>query len=136
MLNWCTLLFGLVFGTIDAITLPVIKGVSTGWAFKWMVIPFILYASTPFIFLQGLAGESLVILNLVWDLFSDVVVTIIGLGFFEETIPTTKLVGVGLSFVSLFLMTYEGDGWSAMLDRNIAALRQAAGGLFSSRNLR
>ena len=134
MLNWRTLLFGLLFGTIDAITLPLIKGVSSGWSFKWMILPFLLYASTPFIFLRGLAGESLVILNLVWDLFSDVVVTIIALFFFAETIPTTKLVGVGLSFISLFLMTYEGDGWNEMLDRNIAALKQAAGG-FLSRNL-
>ena len=60
--------------------------------------------------------------------------TIIALFFFAETIPTTKLVGVGLSFISLFLMTYEGDGWNEMLDRNIAALKQAAGG-FLSRNL-
>jgi hypothetical protein len=134
MFNWRTLLFGLLFGTIDAITLPIIKGVSTGWPFKLMIIPFLLYASTPFIFLRGLAGESLVILNLVWDLFSDVVVTIIGLFIFAETIPTTKLVGVGLSFISLFLMTYEGDGWNDMLDRNIAVLKQAAGG-FLSRNL-
>jgi hypothetical protein len=132
MLNWRTLGFGLLFGTLDAVTLPVIKGVSTGWPFKWMVIPFLLYASTPFIFLKGLAGESLVILNLVWDLFSDVIVTIIGLFVFAEKIPTTKLVGVALSFVSLFLMTYEGDGWSEMLDRNIAALKQAAGGVFTN----
>ena len=128
MLNIHTLIFGLLFGTIDACSLPIIKAVSAGLNFKWMAIPFMLYAASPFVFLKGLAGESLTILNLVWDLSSDVIVTLIGLFFFKEVIPSTKLIGVCLSFIALFLMSYDGDGWNNWIDTNIARVKKAVRG--------
>ena len=126
MINFRTLLFGVLFGAIDATSLPIIKNVSLGWDFKWMLIPFVLYAASPFLFLKGLATESLTILNLVWDLSSDVIITLIGLLVFRETIPPLKMLGVCLSFVALFLMTYEGDGWNAWLASNFERVRKAA----------
>jgi multidrug transporter EmrE-like cation transporter len=111
MFKYTTLLFGLLFGILDAIALPVVKGVSIGWKPLLMIIPTVIYAINPFIFLKALGTESLSIMNLVWDLSSDVIVTLIGVFGFGEHIPRTKLFGVVLSFVSLFLMTYEGDGW-------------------------
>ena len=116
MFNLRTLFYGVVFGLLDAIGLPTIKAVSTGGlSFKWMVLPFVLYASSPFILLKGLAGETLTILNLIWDLSSDLIITIIGLFFFGETIGYTKGLGVCLSFVALFLMSYE----SVMLEKTL-----------------
>jgi hypothetical protein len=123
-----TLLFGLVFGILDALCLPIVKSVSIGTlAPAMMLIPAILYGASPFIFLKGLEGETLTILNLVWDLTSDVVVTLIGLFVFAEQISSIKKIGVLLSFVSLFLMTYEGDGISEAIDSNIAKIRGALG---------
>ena len=125
MLNLRTLLFGLMFGILDAIRLPVIKGVNTGlFSYKWMFVPFLLYAASPFLFLQGLKGESLTILNLVWDLTSDVIVTVIGLGFFAESISSTKMLGVCLSFIALFLMSYEGGVLTEAIDSNVAKLKK------------
>lgn len=118
MLRWRTLLFGLLFGALDSIALPVIKGVSIGWNPLYMAIPLVLYAASPFVFLKALSGESLTIMNLVWDLTSDVIVTLIGLFVFREYITPTKLLGVFFSFVSLFLMTYEGNGWNQFLSEN------------------
>lgn len=126
MLNVRTLLFGLLFGAIDAISLPVVKGVSKRMLnFQWMVLPFLLYASTPFIFLKGLQGETLTILNLVWDLSSDLIVTIIGLFFFGETIGYTKALGVCLSFVSLFLMSYESEAFENVLAGGMRRVKEA-----------
>ncbi len=112
MLNWRTLGFGLLFGLMDAITLPVVKNVSVGWNKAWMILPVLFYASSPFVFLSALGSESLTIMNLVWDLVSDITVTLIGLFIYREYVSPVKLVGVALSFVSLFLMTYEGNGWN------------------------
>ena len=123
-----TLLFGLIFGLLDALCLPIVKSVSLGTiAPAMMIIPLILYGASPFIFLLGLKGETLTILNLVWDLTSDVVVTLIGLLVYAEQISSIKKLGVLLSFVSLFLMTYEGDGISEAIDSNIAKIRGALG---------
>jgi multidrug transporter EmrE-like cation transporter len=125
MLNWRTLSFALLFGLLDAIGLPIVKAVSNGWNIRWMIVPLILYALSPFIFLLGLRGETLTILNLAWDLTSDVVVTFIGLVFFAEKISSVKKIGVALSFLSLLLMTYEGDGWHEFIDGHFDTLQRA-----------
>jgi drug/metabolite transporter (DMT)-like permease len=117
-INWRTLQYGLTFGAIDSIALPIIKGVSNGWNWWLIFIPVILYGASPFLFLKALEKETLTIMNLVWDMTSDLAVTLIGLLFFSEKLPPLKLLGVALSFVSLFLMTYEGDGWNDYLTRN------------------
>lgn len=106
--NWLTILYGLLLAAIDGIALPILKGVRfNGWE-RWMLsIPIGLYALNPIIFFKALANESLTIMNLVWDLMSDVLITLIGLFYFKEKISFTKSIGVGLSFISLFLMTYD-----------------------------
>jgi multidrug transporter EmrE-like cation transporter len=77
-----------------------------------------LYGMSPLIFLKALEKETLTIMNLVWDMTSDLIVTLIGIFVFAEKLSPLKLLGVALSFVSLFLMTYEGDGWNDYLTRN------------------
>lgn len=118
MFNIRTLLFGLGFGLLDATALPIIKNVSKGWNLWWMVIPMIIYGLSPFMFLKALSAETLTIMNLVWDLSSDVIITLIGLFVFAENVPPVKLLGVSFSFIALFLMTYEGDGWNEFLSSN------------------
>lgn len=123
MLNVRTLLYGLTFGVIDGISLPLIKAVKSGWDFKWMIVPFLFYASTPFIFLKGLAGESLTILNLIWDLSSDIIVTFIGLFIFKEVLSPSKMLGVLLSVISIILMTYDMNGLDTFIDKNISHVK-------------
>ena len=128
MFNWRTLLFGFAFGLLDSLALPLIKNVSLGWSFKWMVLPIIAYAASPLIFLSALKKESLTIMNLVWDLTSDVTVTLIGLFIFSEKLPPVKMFGVVLSFLSLLMMTYEGDGWNEFISRNYNKVAETFGG--------
>ena len=114
--NFVPLLFGGLLALIDAVALPILKGVKTeNWP-RWLLgIPIGLYALNPLIFFSALGSESLTIMNLIWDLMSDIVVTLIGILFFKEVIPTTKRVGIALSFISLLLMSYEGDGLGEFL---------------------
>jgi drug/metabolite transporter (DMT)-like permease len=48
------------------------------------------------------------IMNLVWNLTSNVVVTLIGILLLKEVVSPTKAFGIALSFLALFFMTYEG----------------------------
>jgi multidrug transporter EmrE-like cation transporter len=118
MIYWRTIFFGLTFGLLDSIALPMVKRVSNGADYRWMILPMLMYAASPFIFLEALKEETLTIMNLVWDLTSDLVVTFIGIFFFMEKISHVRLVGVVLSLLSLSLMAYEGDGWNDYLQTN------------------
>jgi drug/metabolite transporter (DMT)-like permease len=122
MLNWRTIGFGLAFGTLDSIALPIIKGVSTGWNPLYMIIPVLLYGASPFLFLKALEKETLTIMNLVWDLTSDLIVSFIGLVIFAERLPPLKAIGVLFSFIGLFLMSYEGNGWNDWLAAQVRRL--------------
>lgn len=123
MINWRTLTYGLTFGTIDAIALPIVKGVSTGWDKAWMLLPVLVYASSPFILLSALREESLTIMNLVWDLTSDIIITFIGLVVFAESLSPMKFLGVCFSFLALFCMSYESATVNEFLTANLQRLR-------------
>lgn len=126
MFNLHTLGFGAIFGLLDATALPIVKAVSANHLkIVWMIIPFLLYAASPFIFLRALKTETLTIMNLVWDLTSDLIVTFIGLVFFGETIGYTKALGVCLSFVALSLMSYESEAFESALAGGVRRLTEA-----------
>jgi multidrug transporter EmrE-like cation transporter len=121
-INWRTLAYGLSFGALDATALPVVKAVSKGANPAWMIVPVLLYGASPFLLLSALRQETLTIMNLVWDLTSDVVVTFIGLIIFGETISPVKGLGVAASFIALTLMSYENHALNDFLTRNYRAL--------------
>jgi len=123
-LNWRTLTYGVAFGALDSIALPIVKGVSMGWDPAWMVIPAILYAGSPFLFLTALRQETLTIMNLVWDLTSDLVVTFIGLVIFAETISPIKALGVCISMIGLIMMSWESPTVNDYLSRNFTAVKE------------
>ena len=126
MINWRTLLFGLGFGLIDSIALPITKAVSNGLNKWYMAIPMLFYAFSPLVFLKALSSESLTVMNLVWDLSSDIIVTLIGLFVFAEKISPVKLMGVVVGMCSLFLLAYDSPEWNGFLAENF----RMKGGIF------
>lgn len=121
--NLRTIGYGLTFGAIDATALPIVKAVSKGWNQAWMLVPALLYGFTPFLLLSALREETLTIMNLVWDLTSDITVTIIGLFVFGEVLSPVKTLGVAVSFVGLALMSYESDTMNNFLSHNYQNIR-------------
>jgi multidrug transporter EmrE-like cation transporter len=111
MIHWRTLAFGLGLAANDIFMMPFVKHIVNGWPFSWIVIPMLAYSMNPIIFYFAMKAESMAIMNMVWNLTSNVVVTLVGLFLFKEVITTTKAFGILLSFIALFFMTYEGDGW-------------------------
>ncbi len=126
-MNWTTLGYGLTFGLLDSIALPMVKWVHNGANAWWMLVPILIYAANPLIFLNAMKTETLTVMNLVWDLTSVLLITLIGLFVFRETLPPLKVLGVFVSLIGLFLMTYEGNGWNEYLVRNFRNVREAMG---------
>jgi len=101
-----SLLFGAAMASVDVVILSILKALNLGWikGAVWMIFSAAIYALQPFMFLKSLQFESLTVMNLMWDMMSDVLVTIIGLWYFKEQLTVKKLCGVGLSFVSIYLL--------------------------------
>lgn len=102
-------LYGFFMASIDVFMLGILKMISTG-AIKnmwWMTLPTIVYAFQPWIFLQSLRVESMIVMNLLWDLISDVLVTGSGLLYFKEKLSQTKTIGVIFSLIGIYLMSCE-----------------------------
>jgi drug/metabolite transporter (DMT)-like permease len=104
--------FGGAMATIDALILSGLKAYSIGWI-QWrgiLLVSMLVYAFQPLLFLQSLQYNGLTVMNLLWDVMSDVVVTIIGLFYFKEKLTKFKKMGVMLSLVSIILLTWkDGD---------------------------
>ena len=116
-INWIPVAYGAVMAGIDVFMLGIIKTVSkdTSRFIKWMVLPTLIYAIQPWIFLSSLRFESLIVMNLMWDLISDILVTATGFLYFKEKIGPYKTLGVILSFVSIILMSLQDGNWEDFL---------------------
>jgi drug/metabolite transporter (DMT)-like permease len=105
------ILFGFLMASIDVSMLGIIKSFSIGSlkSILWMVVPTVVYAIQPWIFLKSLSFTTMITMNLMWDILSDILVTGVGLFYFKEKVSSTKLLGILFAFVSIFLLTYEDD---------------------------
>jgi drug/metabolite transporter (DMT)-like permease len=104
--------FGGTMALIDALILSSLKAYNLGW-FQWrgiLLISMLVYSMQPLLFLQSLQYNSLTVMNLLWDVMSDVVVTAIGVFYFSEKLTKFKKLGVFFSIISIFLLTWhDGD---------------------------
>lgn len=109
--EWIPLSFGVLMALIDVFMLGLIKSISLNVPkyVTWMIAPTIIYALQPWLFLKSLEYESLIVMNLIWDLASDLFVTLLGFFYFGERVGYYKRIGVFLSFVSLILLA-SGNG--------------------------
>lgn len=95
--------------TVDVFMLGILKAINLGWVSKSLIfLPTLIYAMQPWVFLTSLDYESLTVMNLLWDVLSDILVTVEGLYFFQEKVSRTKMLGVGLSLISVFLLSWNG----------------------------
>jgi drug/metabolite transporter (DMT)-like permease len=104
--------FGGSMALIDAFVLSFLKAYNLGWI-QWrgiIVISMLIYSFQPIIFLESLNHNSLTVMNLLWDVMSGVIVTVIGLFYFSEKLTKFKKLGVLFSFISIILLTWkDGD---------------------------
>lgn len=104
--------FGGTMALIDALILSSLKAFNLGWI-QWrgiLLISMLVYSMQPLLFLQSLQYNSLTVMNLLWDVMSDVVVTAIGVFYFSEKLTKFKKLGVFFSIISIFLLTWhDGD---------------------------
>ena len=102
------LAYGSTLAGIDAFAFSFVKAIHTGWIKEYfMFIPVLMYSVQPLILYSSLNYETLVVMNFMWDLFSDILLTTIGLFVFKEKITSVKMLGVFFAFLSLILLNWN-----------------------------
>jgi len=101
--------YALYLSLVDAVVLSILKAkslgiLSGGWIFP---LAFMAYGSQSLIFYNSLSVESLTIMNIMWDVMSDVIVTAIGIFVFKESLNTTQSIGILLSIIGIAMLGYK-----------------------------
>lgn len=107
MFAWRSVFYGIVMSLIDAGMMLLVKKVSlstTNNILVRMIFPTVLYALEPWVFLSAMKYESMVIMNIIWNLVSNLLVTGFGILYFGEKIHGIRLVGFVLAIISLFML--------------------------------
>lgn len=103
------LAFASLMALIDTFVLSGLKKYSAGDHSYGLAIPIgmLIYSLQPLLFLQSLRYESMTVMNILWDIMSDLSVTLIGLIYFKERLTPLKMLGLSFAFVAIVLLSYD-----------------------------
>ena len=106
-------LYALYLASVDAIIMPLLKAKRTGMLTGTWMLPFatFIYAMQPLVFYQALSLESMTIMNMLWDVMSDILVAVIGIFVFGESLTKIQMLGLVFSLIGITLLGYK-DGFS------------------------
>jgi len=93
---------------IDSFVLSWLKEYTLG-TISWVYLPIgmMIYGLQPLIFLKSLQYETMTVMNILWDMISDVLVTGIGLFYFKEKLSSIKMLGLAFAFIAIVLLSYD-----------------------------
>ena len=117
-MNFLPYLYALYMATVDAIVMPLLKakkiGILTG---NWMFpLAALVYATQPLVFYKSLSSNSMTVMNLLWDVMSDVLVAIIGIFVFGETLSPLQWLGMVFAILGITLLGCCDDGKGGVKD--------------------
>jgi multidrug transporter EmrE-like cation transporter len=102
-------LYALYLAGIDGIMMPLLKAKKLGMLTGAWVFPLtsLIYAIQPLVFYQSLSLESMTIMNILWDVMSDIIVAIIGIFVFGESLTKIQMLGFVFSLIGITLLGYK-----------------------------
>ena len=109
MFNIVPLAMATGMASIDALVMAGMKQYDMG-VIPWrgiVPIAMLIYSFQPYIFLQALQYESMTVMNILWDIISDILVTVLGIFYFKEQISSMKQVGLAFAFISIVLFSVD-----------------------------
>jgi multidrug transporter EmrE-like cation transporter len=103
------ILFGIVMALIDITMMGTLKFIDQGKLAYAVGLPIatLLYAFQPYVFLKAMAHSNMLTTNLIWNLASNIMVTLLGVFFFKEKVKGLKWLAIGLSLFSLGIFAYS-----------------------------
>jgi len=102
------ILIALILAINDVFSFGMVKQIMLdNKSLYWLIIPMVLYSLQILILYFGLKETSITVLNISWNLISNILVTIMGLYFFGEKINDLKTIALIFAVVSIVLFTID-----------------------------
>jgi len=100
--------FGVLMALLDIVMMATTKMISMKEITygNGLIFATLTYALQPYIFLKALNYENMTVVNLIWNLVSNVIVTLSGVFFFSESIKGLRWLAICMSIVSLTIFAY------------------------------
>jgi uncharacterized membrane protein len=98
-------IYGAILALLDVFTLSLVKKAHFTKTLVFLVVASVISILQLSIFYKAMAFTSITVLNLSWDLISDIFVTLFGLFVLKEKVSSQQLLGVVSAFISIFLMS-------------------------------
>ena len=111
MAGFTPILFGVSMSVLDVIMMSLGKFAmkrKIGYGLA-LTIATLAYSLEPYLFFTALQYESLTAMNLIWDLSSDILVTLVGIFYFKESIKGLRWLAVLFAVFSIILFAYTHD---------------------------
>jgi len=104
------IVFGVAMALVDVVMMFTSKFVHLGAVSYGVGLPIAVaaYALQPYLFMKGMNYEGMAAMNLIWNLSSNVIITVAGVFLFKESIRGLRWVAILMSVFSLGLFAYTG----------------------------
>jgi drug/metabolite transporter (DMT)-like permease len=107
-MKYIPVLFGLAMALVDVFVLGALraKHEQPEKISKWVLpVAFVVYGLQSLVFYKSLDYSSLVVMNMLWDVASDILVSLVGFLFFKEVLTKSQIAGVLFGIISIFLLS-------------------------------
>ena len=98
--------FALILAFVDVTIFPIIKYVHqksiSAW---WLIVPVILYGMQPLIFYKALDHSNVAVMNIMWDVMSDVLVTILAIYLLKEKVSKNSKIGIVFAMIAIYFFS-------------------------------
>jgi len=103
---WEAIAYSSLMASVDIASLGLAKAAYTGAVpvVIGLAVSVLLYAIQPLLFYNALSFEGMAVINLLWNVISSIVVTLLGILYFKEKLTNLKLLGAAFSIVAIWLL--------------------------------
>ncbi len=109
--SFLPIFFGVMMASLDILMMSIGKMTSLRQIQYSNALPIatLVYMIEPYLFFKALNYESMTTMNLIWDLTSNVMVTLFGVFYFKESIKGLRWLAVLFAIFALILFIYTHD---------------------------
>jgi len=106
MVPYAPYLYALYMASVDGFAMAMLKAKHLGFIKNMFIFPItmLIYSFQPLIFYKSLSSESMSIMNVLWDVMSDVIVALIGYFVFGEVFTIQQCIGIVFCVIGITLL--------------------------------